>query len=379
MKSFAFAAVIAAVASAVDLEQQASGYVIDLCPSDDGAAFQPAAIQLPGREDFRNLQQVASMIENRDLLQNVGTINKLETLHKLGQLNELNQMHQMFKTQQAIKEGVATAALAEMVGDWDKSSYYMAPATKQVKAIGAEQRFWATPASTIERFEDAEKLSALASAFNQQKYLRKAGSQNIILPGSQDVFQARQILAPATYNLPVGIVEKENFLPSASDRLQETLAMIPGADRSDSYVSQGVSYVPDSYTPGNYRFDASCIGQPVTVYPEREPEVLFCGERNLQGNQTLKRTNIFHNYVHDINHQHNYHNRTRHAAKQFNTLEKDCSCKGVAVEGSYKCPPGIQQAAAIAVGGTFLDRPVGAYQIASALDRDDDVLSCTCQ
>ena len=133
----------------------------------------------------------------------------------------------------------------------------------------------------------------------------------------------------ATYNLPVGVIERESFLPGIAERMS---ANLPGAYRGDSYVTAGTSYVPDSYTPGSYLFDASCRGQDVMVYPERNPEVLWCGERNLQGNQTLKRTNIHHNYVHDINHGHNYHNRTRHAAKQFNTVEKDCSCKGEAVE-----------------------------------------------
>ena len=64
--------------------------------------------------------------------------------------------------------------------------------------------------------------------------------------------------------------------------------------------------------------------------------------------------------MHDINHKHNYHNRTRHAAKQFNTMEKDCSCKGVAVEAPYKCPPGIEAANARAVASSLIERPVGS-------------------
>ena len=63
--------------------------------------------------------------------------------------------------------------------------------------------------------------------------------------------------------------------------------------------------------------------------------------------------------MHDVNHKHNYHNRTRHAAKQFNTMEKDCSCKGVAVEAPYKCPPGIEAANARAVASSLIERPVG--------------------
>lgn len=90
------------------------------------------------------------------------------------------------------------------------------------------------------------------------------------------------------------------------------------------------------------------------TYPERNSEVLWCGERNLQGNQTLKRTNIHHNYVHDINHKHNYHNRTRHSAKQFDTVEKDCSCKGYAVEAQYACPPELQASSARAVASALI-------------------------
>ena len=175
--------------------------------------------------------------------------------------------------------------------------------------------------------------------------------QQIYFPGSTSAIAAAQLISPAAYNLPVGVIERESFLPGA---IQENLAMIPGAYRDDTYVTPGYSFEPDSYTPGTYEFSPSCMGQAVTVYPEREQKVLWCGERNLQGNQTLKRTNIHHNYVHDINHAHNYHNRTRHAAKQFNTVEKDCSCKGVAVEASYKCPPGIEAPAARAVGSSFI-------------------------
>jgi hypothetical protein len=99
----------------------------------------------------------------------------------------------------------------------------------------------------------------------------------------------------------------------------------------------------------------------VTVYPDVESRVLWCGERDLQGNQTLKRTNIHHNYVHDINHDHNYHNRTRHSAKQFNTVEKDCSCKGVAKAATYVCPPGIEAPGAQAVASSFLNTRVGQH------------------
>ena len=172
-------------------------------------------------------------------------------------------------------------------------------------------------------------------------------------PGATENIAFGQIVSPAAYNAAVGVIERESFLPGAYER---NVAQLPGAYMSDSYVQPGYSFVPDSYTPGTYQFDASCLGQAVTVYPEREQRVLWCGERNLQGNQTLKRTNIHHTYVHDINQYHNYHNRTRHSARQFNSEEKDCSCKGVAVEASYKCPPGIEAPAARAVAANLLDR-----------------------
>ena len=60
--------------------------------------------------------------------------------------------------------------------------------------------------------------------------------------------------------------------------------------------------------------------------------------------------------MHDINHEHNYHNRTRHLARQFNEVEKDCSCKGVAVEASYECPPGIEAPAALGAAAQLIDK-----------------------
>ena len=78
--------------------------------------------------------------------------------------------------------------------------------------------------------------------------------------------------------------------------------------------------------------------------------------------------------MHDINHEHNYHNRTRHAAKQYNTVEKDCSCKGVAVEASYKCPPGIEAPAARAVGSSFIQpgnlRTVGTAIVGATMGEE---------
>lgn len=126
------------------------------------------------------------------------------------------------------------------------------------------------------------------------------------------------------------------------ENIQERVAMVPGADRTNAFMSTGYSYSPDSFSLGAQDEYLGCIGQDVLVYPETESNVLWCGERNLQGNQTLKRTNIHHNYVHDINHAHNYHNRVRHAAQQFDTVEKDCSCRGNAVAAQYACPPGIE-------------------------------------
>lgn len=149
--------------------------------------------------------------------------------------------------------------------------------------------------------------------------------------------------------------------------------MYPGADTNNYEMTLGSSFSPDSFSIGAQGEYAHCAGQPVMVYPEREANVLWCGERNLQGNQTLKRTNVHHNYVHDINHMHNYHNRVAHAAKQFDTLEKDCSCKGVAVEAQYACPPGIEAPSTVNIpvgvsviskerlpfGGAYIEKQVG--------------------
>lgn len=193
-----------------------------------------------------------------------------------------------------------------------------------------------------------ERLGAIRAAASSQNWNRGYGSLAV-----------GQVITPASYNTAVGVIERESFLPGMIER---QIATIPGAFRDDSFVELGYSYSPDSYTPGSYQFDANCAGQAVTVYPEREPTVLWCGERDLQGNQTLKRTNIHHNYVHDINQYHNYHNRTRHQARQYNTMEKDCSCKGVGVEASYQCPPGIEAPAARAVAASFINTGVGSFK-----------------
>lgn len=194
-------------------------------------------------------------------------------------------------------------------------------------------------------------------------------------PGASAKFAVGQMIAPAAYNPNVGIIERESFLPGV---IQSNLAQIPGAYRGDSLVQTGTSFIPDSYTPGSYAFAPSCTGQAVTVYPEREPRVLWCGERDLQGNQTLKRTNIHHNYVHDINQYHNYHNRTRHAARQYNSMEKDCSCKGVGVEATYKCPPGIEAPAARAVAASFINSGVGSFKQTCPLGLTRPSVPSTC-
>lgn len=84
-----------------------------------------------------------------------------------------------------------------------------------------------------------------------------------------------------------------------------------------------------------------CTPTKVPVYTEKDQpganEYAFCGEQNLRGSQTLKRTNLHHNYVHDVNHLHNYHNRIKHQARQFNTVVKDCSCVGE-TEQLQGCP-----------------------------------------
>lgn len=60
----------------------------------------------------------------------------------------------------------------------------------------------------------------------------------------------------------------QETLPGAVSAVQERLAMIPGADRSDSYMSLGYSNSPDSFSLGAQDEYLGCIGQPVLVYPE---------------------------------------------------------------------------------------------------------------
>ena len=94
----------------------------------------------------------------------------------------------------------------------------------------------------------------------------------------ENFYPGNMMTTEPTYNLPVGIVKRETFLPGNTEYMQ---AELPGAYRDDTYVTAGYSYQPDSFTPGTYQFDAGCTGQNVQVYPERESKVLWCGERNL--------------------------------------------------------------------------------------------------
>lgn len=320
----------AAVASVATLAFAQDGYVIDLCPT----AEPVTPINLPSSATLIGLAKKEGFGIQKGFGEARQEFEDYEILAKLNQLNKMKMLgaaYEQYQQEQALAAAAAWKA-------------------------GRTQQGWGS--------------AALAGAAYQ------AGSQGFY-PGAATMV--------GTYNEPVGVIERESFLPGGADLIQSRLALIPGADRGSSFVTRGYSYVPDSYTPGTYQFDASCAGQAVQVYNEQEPEVLWCGERDLQGAQTLKRTNIHHNYVHDINHSHNYHNRTRHAARQFNTVEKDCSCKGVAQEANYICPPGIEAPAARAVAsslvgsqaGTFAGSKVGALAGAKIVGSTDG-LDCSC-
>jgi len=313
--SLAYAATLGYAAS---LEE---GYVIDLCPSDEPVT----AINMPSNTQILSHikafdEPLGGRWEGAMSGRTVGAYDNSNYSKMLG----------MWKADQMMKE-VGAAYERE-----------------QMKTVGES-----CPFLTQQGFAATKGFGSSHGGYAAKNLVGGYEGEQLYYPGSTTALAAAQLIAPAAYNLPVGIIERESFLPGAI-ALESNLARIPGAMRDDTYITPGFSFEPDSYTPGSYEFSPSCMGQAVTVYPEREQKVLWCGERNLQGNQTLKRTNVHHNYVHDINHEHNYHNRTRHGAKQYNTVEKDCSCKGVAVEASYKCPPGIEAPSARAVGSSFI-------------------------
>ena len=207
---------------------------------------------------------------------------------------------------------------------------------------GAGAKTWA-PASSGEQCSQgfgsgefavgAQEKIALMREWNQLNKLSEMYKEQELLNEGVGSSCGYASTKPGYLIQPAAILERQNILPAAT--LYE-----PGYDAS--------------YAPG-WAFDASCAGQAVEVYPEMDQSVIWCGERNLQGNNTLKRTNIHHNYVHDINHNHSYHNRTRHSAKQYNTVEKDCSCKGVPVAAPRGCP-----AEATAVAASLVGKAVGS-------------------
>ena len=318
MKSFALAA-LAFVASAVELD----GYTIDLCPDPFSADSLGEAVYLPGNEEILALTsawtKTGAPLYSFDQL-----AYQQRAFDQLSASQKLNQLAQMRNIQNLYRLGMAT----EVERLNPVTAMQLASAlTDNVEFIPTSQQEFVVTGSTTDELEKLAFINALAS---QQRNIGIVG-QNVI-------------------DFQPGMVQ-ETF-PGAVEAVQQRLAMIPGADMPGNIMTPGISYSPDSFSLAAQNEYLGCVGQPVLVYPERESNVLFCGERNLQGNQTLKRTNIHHNYVHDIHHQHNYHNRTKHAAKQFNSVEKDCSCKGTAVEAEYSCPPGIEapSVAALPIG-----------------------------
>ena len=128
--------------------------------------------------------------------------------------------------------------------------------------------------ASIKKIGNIQKLAAIANMIDERELVG--------MDRTQFVQPAREFIqAAAYYNAPVGMIERETLLPGTADLIQSKFATLPGAYRDDTYITAGNSYVPDSYTPGRYQFDPNCMGQSVTVYPERQSEVLWCGERNL--------------------------------------------------------------------------------------------------
>jgi hypothetical protein len=126
---------------------------------------------------------------------------------------------------------------------------------------------------------------------------------------------------------------------AANERLGMALENLQAQQLATRDINTTQGFVPGSTT--QIIRPLGCTPTKVPAYSEADQpgvnEYAFCGEKNLRGSQTLKRTNIHHNYVHDVNHLHNYHNRTKHSARQFNTVVKDCSCVGES-EQVQGCP-----------------------------------------
>jgi len=214
------------------------------------------------------------------------------------------------------------------------------------------------------RIQDQEILKAGISAFRAEKRLEQM----------EKLEKLEKIQALAAAMEQIGAYEEELLLTEQPLGIAEyEIAAYPGTAFN---MVVGREYSPSTQVAASFDL-INCPGQAVQVYNDNN-EVLWCGERNVQGNQTLKRTNIHHNYVHDIAHMHNYHNRVKHAARQFNTVEKDCSCKGVAVEAPYACPPEFTPQARL--GSNFIEakaaRAVAANLLAAR--RVGEVTECAC-
>ena len=252
MKSALAFASAAATTQAANLQQ--SGYVIDLCPS--GPVTAP--MTMPSNAQILDMSNVGGYVATDAGFGSYETESEFELL---GRIEELNKMKKMWKAQELLKQGVAAYELEQMVGAW-----------KQPAATDFDLDY--ERIASIKKIGNINKLAAIANMMEEREFVGMDRTQ-FVQPATEF------IPAAAYYNAPVGMIERETLLPGTADLIQSKLATLPGAYRADSYITAGNSYVPDSYTPGNYQFAPNCMGQAVTVYPERQSEVLWCGERNL--------------------------------------------------------------------------------------------------
>jgi hypothetical protein len=384
MKTFTLIA-LAGCASAAEL----TGYTIDLCPDAIGTKSLGDSIYLPGNEEALILGNLWAQerVANQAARDEFAVASKIEQFNKMAAMKNLYSLgreqnvilptggYRVSMEEKMIFPGTTMGGNVVLGGSQDARTTLGTQFANLVGASDMEDRL----AGEIVRELAARELEAnlgaqmyargLAGADFEENlgaiYARGLGTSDFETNlGASIIAQKLGAFAPVgkqVFDYTPGMVEES--VPGAFENVKERIAMVPGSDFGGSYFTLGSSYSPDSFSLGDQADYLGCVGQEVLVYPERNPEVLWCGERNLQGNQTLKRTNIHHNYVHDINQLHNYHNRTKHSARQFDTVEKDCSCKGVAVEAQYSCPPGIEAPTAVGtmpVGVSLITRPMAA-------------------
>ena len=211
MKSAIALAATTALIHAAALEQ--SGYVIDLCPSEEPVT----PITLPSARQILNLSKAVGFVDTQSSGVGSGVscecdygvggdyieanADKIETLNKIAKLNRINKM---YKAQELLADGIAS---------WEAQ-----------RAVGVEPQiiadaFYQGPAMSESQFRQMETLRALGEVERRNYMLNalaSARAQEIYYPGSTQAIAARQMIAPAAYNLPVGIVERESFLPGSA-------------------------------------------------------------------------------------------------------------------------------------------------------------------